>query len=129
MAGLGPVPLKAPYTASKYAIVGLSRTLAGELEAAKANIRVVVVCPGPVATTMVNDSIGVLGAGVGTAELELLVTLRDLCNLGISGEDAGEIIVGAIRANRFWVLPNAGEFQAGVESAHRTMMLEGFGHL
>jgi NAD(P)-dependent dehydrogenase (short-subunit alcohol dehydrogenase family) len=127
MAGLGPVPLKAPYTASKYAIIGLSRTLAGELEVAKANIRVAVVCPGPVATTMVNDSIGVLEAqGIGTAERELLVTLRDLCSHGISGEEAGEIIVEAIRNDRFWVLPNADEFKAGVEASHRSLMLEGF---
>jgi NAD(P)-dependent dehydrogenase (short-subunit alcohol dehydrogenase family) len=128
MAGLGPVPLKAPYTASKYGIVGLSRTLAGELQAAKARIGVSVVCPGPVATSMVSDSIEVLAAqGLGMAERELLVSLRNLCDQGISGEQAGEIIVDAIRNDRFWVLPNAGEFQAGVEDAHHALMREGFG--
>lgn len=43
MAGLIPVPLVASYTASKFAVVGLSRAL--RIEAAAHGVRVTVVCP------------------------------------------------------------------------------------
>lgn len=128
MAGLGAVPLKAPYTASKYGIIGLSRALAGEFEMMKANIRVAVVCPGPVATTMVSDGIEALEQRTfNSAERELLVRLKNLCSQGISSERAGEIILDALRNNRFWVLPNAQDYKKSVAASHRALMEEGFG--
>lgn len=48
LAGLLPFPVKAPYCATKHAIVGLSTTL--RAEAAALNVRVSVACPGLVAT-------------------------------------------------------------------------------
>lgn len=48
MAGLYPAPLQISYTATKYAVVGLSRAL--RLEAKRYGVRVSVVCPGPIRT-------------------------------------------------------------------------------
>ncbi|MEW5736949.1 MAG: SDR family oxidoreductase [Thermodesulfobacteriota bacterium] len=48
LAGLLPFPVKAPYSATKHAIVGLSTTL--RAEAADLGVRVTVACPGLVAT-------------------------------------------------------------------------------
>lgn len=53
MAGLVPVPLYASYTASKYAVVGLSEAL--RVEAAAAGIRVTVLCPGVIRTPALED--------------------------------------------------------------------------
>ena len=48
MAGLSPAPLTTSYTASKFAVVGLSRAL--RVEASRYGVRVSVVCPGLVRT-------------------------------------------------------------------------------
>lgn len=50
MAGLFPMPMGIPYTATKHAVVGLSLGL--RAEAAGQNIKVSVVCPGFVDTTL-----------------------------------------------------------------------------
>ena len=46
LAGLIPFPMQTMYTASKHAVVGLSRTL--RLEGAELGVRVSVICPGAV---------------------------------------------------------------------------------
>jgi NAD(P)-dependent dehydrogenase (short-subunit alcohol dehydrogenase family) len=48
MAGLSPAPLQISYTATKYAVVGLSRAL--RLEARRYGVKVSVVCPGVIRT-------------------------------------------------------------------------------
>ncbi len=50
MSGLGAVPLMAAYTASKFAVVGLTKALAAEFGARK--VRVNAVCPGMIWTQM-----------------------------------------------------------------------------
>jgi NAD(P)-dependent dehydrogenase (short-subunit alcohol dehydrogenase family) len=51
VAGLTAAPLQISYTATKHAVVGLSRAL--RLEAARYGVRVSVVCPGPVRTPII----------------------------------------------------------------------------
>jgi NAD(P)-dependent dehydrogenase (short-subunit alcohol dehydrogenase family) len=48
IAGLNPAPLQISYTATKHAVVGLSRAL--RLEAKRYGVEVSVVCPGPIRT-------------------------------------------------------------------------------
>ncbi len=66
MAGLLPFPAVAPYCASKFAVVGLSESLAAEL--APQGVRVSLVCPGAVRTGLLDrarrDLAGEAGAGV-----------------------------------------------------------------
>ncbi len=125
MAGLVPVGLKAPYTASKFGIVGLSQALEEELRSLQVPIGVSVVCPGPVSTPMVQDSIDDLSTrDITDDERNLLFMLRDLCANGITGEDAGRMVVDAIRSGRFWVLPNAELFMDGVHDAHARLIRE-----
>ena len=124
MAGLLPMPLKAPYTASKYAIVGLSQALSAELRSAGADIGVAVACPGAVATTMAGDLVKFYDdKNINATDRALLASLRSNCaEKGIRPEEAGEMIVEAIRHNRFWVWPNGEEFVPMVERNHHFMM-------
>jgi NAD(P)-dependent dehydrogenase (short-subunit alcohol dehydrogenase family) len=125
MAGLMPVGLKVPYTASKFGIVGLSQALDEELRSLQAPIGVTVVCPGPIATPMVQDSIdNSSDRSMKENERDLLFRLRDLCAEGITGEDAGRMIVNAVRYGRFWVLPNGGLFMQGVQNSHERLLRE-----
>jgi NAD(P)-dependent dehydrogenase (short-subunit alcohol dehydrogenase family) len=55
MAGLLPTPGSAPYSTTKWAVVGLSLSLRGE--AARRGVRVSVVCPGPVDTPILDKGI------------------------------------------------------------------------
>lgn len=52
-AGLFPHPRMAPYCASKHAIVGLSTSLAAELEGS--NVRVTILCPGIINTAITKN--------------------------------------------------------------------------
>jgi NAD(P)-dependent dehydrogenase (short-subunit alcohol dehydrogenase family) len=128
MAGLLPVPLKAPYSASKFAIIGLSQALAAELAAVDAPIGVSVCCPGAVATTMTGDTLKLYeDRDISPADRALLVALRDRCADGVSPERAGEMIVEAIRRDRFWVWPNGEAYAASVVQAHELMLAQATG--
>ncbi len=59
VAGLNAFPLHAAYSASKHAVVGLTRTTA--LEAARVGVRVNAVCPGFTDTPMVADGAAQMG--------------------------------------------------------------------
>jgi len=54
MAGLAPVPFISPYVTSKYAVVGLSRSL--RLEAQGLGVKVNLVCPGRLNTSILDHS-------------------------------------------------------------------------
>jgi len=54
MAGLAPIPLISPYVASKFAVVGLTRSL--RLEAEGLGIKINLVCPGRLNTSILESS-------------------------------------------------------------------------
>jgi NAD(P)-dependent dehydrogenase (short-subunit alcohol dehydrogenase family) len=92
MAGLLPFPTVAPYCASKFAVVGLSESLAAEL--APRGVRITAVCPGAVRTDLLNqarqDMTGVRG--------EIIVKLFELACT--SPEKQAQDILAAIRAHK-----------------------------
>lgn len=76
VAGLGGVPLAAPYAASKHAAIGLVRSLA--LEFAKTNLTVNAVCPAFVDTPMTDASAERIVARTGRNEAEAREALANL---------------------------------------------------
>lgn len=118
MAGLIPVPLNAAYTASKHAVVGISRTLEAELISLGAPIGVSVVCPGSVTTAIVDDEIARYerAGGLSAPQRAVLEQLKAGIDVGMSPDDAGEMIVKSVESKRFWVFPNAEEFFGPAES-------------
>ena len=97
--GLLPYAGIAGYTASKYAVVGLSESLRLDLRAAGAPIGVSVLCPGPTETDFRAHSRGLHPAGpTDEVQGEYDGVAR------IPAADAAALVVDAIRVDRFWVL-------------------------
>jgi NAD(P)-dependent dehydrogenase (short-subunit alcohol dehydrogenase family) len=69
IAGKMAYPLRSPYAASKWGLIGLTLTLAQEL--GPYNIRVNAICPGPTRTDMIDSVIRAraMAAGVGVHEM------------------------------------------------------------
>jgi NAD(P)-dependent dehydrogenase (short-subunit alcohol dehydrogenase family) len=97
--GLLPYAGIAAYTASKYAVVGLSEGLLLDLRATGAPIGVSVLCPGPIETEFRAHSRALHPSGpADEVQGEYDGVAR------IPASDAAALVVDAIRADRFWVL-------------------------
>ena len=97
--GLLPYAGIAAYTASKYAVVGLSEGLLLDLRATGAPIGVSVLCPGPIETEFRAHSRALHPAGpADEVQGEYDGVER------IPPSAAAALVVDAIRADRFWVL-------------------------
>jgi NAD(P)-dependent dehydrogenase (short-subunit alcohol dehydrogenase family) len=114
--GLMTTPIQGPYTATKHAIVGLSKGLRADLGMKNAAIGVTVVCPGMVATD-ITSQLETTGPGGKLLAVELPKevaglwdVMRTLTDAGIPAEDVGPMVIDAVRENRFWLLPNGEQF-------------------
>ena len=96
MAGLIPIPGMAPYTTTKFGLVGFSEALRVELR--PFGIGVTVVCPGVVATPIIQTST-IKGFSDQLRDPPAVIT--------ISPERAAKIILRAVRKNRARVIPAA----------------------
>ncbi|MFK7894588.1 MAG: SDR family NAD(P)-dependent oxidoreductase [Myxococcota bacterium] len=112
--GLMTAPCHSPYSASKHALVGLSKSLRAEFAIKQANVGVTLVCPGGVATSITSqiETTGPGGKPRGEIEMAPEVSaifdaIDQTVETGVSSEDAGAMIRRAILENEFWVLPNA----------------------
>lgn len=95
--GLVAFPGVTIYTASKYAVVGLSEGLLNDLRAAGAPVGVSVLCPGPTATLFREHSrqLRPERSNGGTPAPP---------NTGLSAAEVAARTIDAIRSNRFWIL-------------------------
>jgi NAD(P)-dependent dehydrogenase (short-subunit alcohol dehydrogenase family) len=98
LGGLIPFAGIAPYTAAKYAVVGLSESLQHDLRAASVPIGVSVLCPGPVLSMLRENSATFRPGGESGREVPLLTAPR------MPAEAVAAQVVDAIRNDRFWIL-------------------------
>lgn len=111
--GLMTSPTHGPYTASKHAMVGLSKGLRADLAIKQANVGVTLVCPGGVATNITTqlETTGPGGKPRETVELSPEVdavwkAIEQVTDSGIAAEEVGPMVADAILQDRFWLLPN-----------------------
>jgi NAD(P)-dependent dehydrogenase (short-subunit alcohol dehydrogenase family) len=98
LGGLIPFAGIAPYTAAKYAVVGLSESLQQDLRAASVPIGVSVLCPGPVLSMLRENSATFRPGGESGRDVPLLTAPR------MPAEAVAAQVVDAIRNDRFWIL-------------------------
>jgi NAD(P)-dependent dehydrogenase (short-subunit alcohol dehydrogenase family) len=96
------------YACSKYGVVGLSESLRGELPAL--GIGISVLCPGPVATNIVQNTLASAPTGVdgrrvteGT-ENYFGFMQQVLATVGRPIDDVGKLVLEAVRGDQFWIL-------------------------
>jgi NAD(P)-dependent dehydrogenase (short-subunit alcohol dehydrogenase family) len=100
--GLVAFPSLAPYTAAKYGVVGLSECLEHDLRAQDVPIGVSVLCPGPVLSSLRENSRALRPGGKDGRDVPLVTMPR------IPAADVAAQVVDAIRSNRFWILNHPG---------------------
>jgi NAD(P)-dependent dehydrogenase (short-subunit alcohol dehydrogenase family) len=113
--GLSPRGFIAPYTATKYAVVGLTSALYYELKELGSPVRVSALCPGLIRSNIERSlrgwpahlgEIPELERAGGSVGLRGRVRpLRDPAD-GMDPLVAGAQVIDAVRAGRFWIFPN-----------------------
>jgi len=123
MAGLMPVPGLAAYCTTKYAIVGLSETMADELDAEGGKVGISILCPGPVATDLGNSTrnrpAGLVG-GLADVKLEDSIQFEGQAIDWFSPEATADLVIRAIRTRARYVITHPGMLDE-VERRHRAI--------
>jgi NAD(P)-dependent dehydrogenase (short-subunit alcohol dehydrogenase family) len=99
--GLGMMPVQAPYILSKHAVLSFSECLYLEMQLQPKAVSVSVVLPGPVATRIFEDANRAGVGPEGAAHREIMDQM--LASTGMTGLEAGRIILEGIAARDFWV--------------------------
>ena len=130
--GVAGAPLAGPYSATKFAVVGMSEVLAAEL--ADTPIGVSVLCPSWVRTRMLDNGRnrpdrfgGPIKLDADSANAERNARYGRALEGGLDPADVAELVIGAIEARRLFVFTHA-ETRAAVERCHELMM-QGFAAL
>jgi NADP-dependent 3-hydroxy acid dehydrogenase YdfG len=103
VAGLMALPTLSIYTATKYAVVGISETLRGEL--APFDIGVSVLCPSFVKTRL-DESHRNRPAKLGPGPAEANAFMTQMIGVGTAPEIIAERVVRGIKRGDFYILPH-----------------------
>lgn len=107
-AGLVATPGLAAYVSTKHAVVGLMESLHHELARVAPDVHASVVCPGNIRTPMAANSLAAAGLDERTLQGEA-ANIEAVVRAGVDGgsepSTVADAIVGAIREQRFWILP------------------------
>lgn len=98
----------APYAASKHAVAGLSEVLREDLSAARLDIGVSVLCPGPVVTNIRDAGRNRPGSPGGSAHQTSAAPTFTHAVETIQPDVAARLTLDAIEHDRFWILTNPG---------------------
>ena len=127
IAGLTSTPFMGPYTATKHAVVALSECLAKELELAKVNVGVSVLCPGFVKTRIHESHRNRPGeqqrVGDNPLAHKFAKVLQQLVESGIPVEKVVDDVLRAIREPKFYILTHP-EMKPAVEHRMRQILDE-----
>jgi NADP-dependent 3-hydroxy acid dehydrogenase YdfG len=101
--GFLPSPLMAAYTATKAAVVALTESLHGELAIVKAPVKVSLLAPGPVKSSIFDDA---PHCTAGAETLDFVDGVRRvLTQHGLDADDLADRVFAGIDQHRFWIFP------------------------
>ncbi len=119
MAGLVSGPVLGAYHVAKHGVVALMDTVRIELKIAKSPVRASVLCPGPIdtdITTSVRNRPAELSEHQSSEQEEKFWnSLSNELSRGMDPAEVGELVLDAVRNERFWILTHPNEFLPLVE--------------
>src|SRR6201996_2842593 len=130
--GVAGVALAGPYSATKFAVVGLSKVLAAELE--ETPIGVSVLCPSWVKTRMLDNGRnrpdhfgGPIRLDTDSSNAERNARYAKALETGLDPAHVAQLVIGAIETRRLFVFTHP-DTSAAVDTCHELMM-QGFAAL
>ena len=119
MAGLVAGPVLGAYHVAKHGVVALMDTVRIELKLAGSAVRASLLCPGPVDTDIVNSErnrpAGLSEHRSSEAEELFWNDLTVELSRGMDPAEVGDLVLDAVRNERFWILTHPWEFLPFVE--------------
>ena len=101
--GFLPSPLMAPYSTTKAAVVALTESLHLEMQMIGAPVRVSLLAPGPVQSSIFNDPFGDKVTPETAAFVDTMRTM--LTANGLSPDDFAERVFAAMADGEYWIIP------------------------
>jgi NAD(P)-dependent dehydrogenase (short-subunit alcohol dehydrogenase family) len=105
--GFLPAPLIAPYSASKFAVVALTESLAGELAMLRSKVVVSLLAPGPVKSGIFREPPPGAAAPFHQAMVDMLEAN------GLTGDQFAPLVFDAIARGEYWIIPQPEAFEPG----------------
>jgi NAD(P)-dependent dehydrogenase (short-subunit alcohol dehydrogenase family) len=119
LAGFVSAPGLGPYNVSKFAVVSLSETLAGDLQAIGSKVGVSVLCPGFVDTEIWNSERNRdakfqndMASSNAEEAQEQLEAFHAILQQGIQAQQVADLVFDAVRSQRFYVFTHDGTREA-----------------
>ncbi len=108
--GFLPSPLLGPYSASKFALVAIAETLAGELAMLNNQIKVSLLAPGAVKTQIFRDA----PTETSGSFVEQMLSMTE--QFGLSPDAFAARVFDAIDNGDYWIIPQPESFDPGFEA-------------
>ena len=125
MAGLLGGPVLGAYHVAKHAVVGLMDSLRVELKLAKSAVRASVLCPGPVDTDVTrsdrNRPENLSAHEASDIELRFWKNLSAQLAAGMHADEVGDLVLDAVRNERFWILTHPEQSLPAIEGRVEAM--------
>jgi short-subunit dehydrogenase len=114
--GFLPAPLLSPYSASKFAVVALTESLAGELAMLKSPVQVSLLAPGPVKTGIFREP----PTDASKTFVDMMVGMLD--ENGMGADEFAELVFAGIDHGDYWIIPQPEGFDDGFAARNARIM-------
>jgi NADP-dependent 3-hydroxy acid dehydrogenase YdfG len=113
--GFLPSPLMAPYSATKFAVVALSESLAGELAMLKSPVGVSLLAPGPVKS----DIFHVQPTAASRAFVDQMSAMLEAH--GLTADQFAPLVLDAVDRGDYWIIPQPEALDAGWQARNEAI--------
>lgn len=114
--GFLPAPLMAPYSATKFAVVALTESLAGELKALGSRIEVSLLAPGPVKSGIWREPPASAARGLHRAMVDMIAAT------GLTGDAFAPLVFDAVERGDYWIFPHPEALEPAFSDRNRLIV-------
>lgn len=114
--GFIPAPLMAPYSATKFATVALTESLAGELAMLGTEVAVSLLAPGPVRSDIFREAPPGASAHFHRAMVDMLESN------GMTGDAFAPLVLDAVERGEYWIFPQPEALEPGFSARNAAIV-------